>query len=78
MKKRFSVEQITAMLQQAAQGVPVGDLCRKVGILQVGCVSCATAAAAARRISAAAAERCTPTLRTALRNLHFSHPYLRQ
>ncbi len=31
-KKRFSVEQITAVLQQAAQGVPVGDLCRKVGI----------------------------------------------
>ena len=34
MKKRFSVEQITAVLQQAAQGVPVGDLCRKVGISQ--------------------------------------------
>ena len=32
MKKRFSVEQIIAVLQQAAQGVPVGDLCRKVGI----------------------------------------------
>jgi putative transposase len=32
VKKRFSVEQITAVLQQAAQGVPVGDLCRKVGI----------------------------------------------
>ena len=32
MKKRFSVEQITAVLQQAAQGVPVGDLCRKIGI----------------------------------------------
>ena len=32
MKKRFSVEQITAVLQQAAQGVPVGNLCRKVGI----------------------------------------------
>ena len=31
-KKRFSVEQITAVLQQAEQGVPVGDLCRKVGI----------------------------------------------
>jgi putative transposase len=31
-RKRFSVEQITAVLQQAAQGVPVGDLCRKVGI----------------------------------------------
>jgi len=31
-KKRFSVEQITAVLQQAAQGVPVGELCRKVGI----------------------------------------------
>jgi hypothetical protein len=33
VKKRFSVEQITAVLQQAAQGVPVGDLCRKVGIV---------------------------------------------
>ena len=32
MKKRFSVEQITAVLQQAEQGVPIGDLCRKVGI----------------------------------------------
>lgn len=31
-KKRFSVEQITAVLQQADQGVPVADLCRKVGI----------------------------------------------
>jgi putative transposase len=32
VKKRFSVEQIAAVLQQAAQGVPVGDLCRKVGV----------------------------------------------
>jgi putative transposase len=31
-KKRFSVEQITAVLAQAAQGIPVGDLCRKVWI----------------------------------------------
>jgi putative transposase len=31
-KKRFSIEQITAVLQQADQGVPAGDLCRKVGI----------------------------------------------
>jgi len=31
-KKRFSVEQITAVLQQAATGIPVGDLCRQVGI----------------------------------------------
>ena len=31
-RKRLSVEQITAVLQQADQGVPVGDLCRKVGI----------------------------------------------
>jgi hypothetical protein len=29
VKQRFSVEQITAVLQQAAQGVPVGDLCPK-------------------------------------------------
>ena len=31
-KKRFSIEQITVVLQQAEQGVPVGELCRKVGI----------------------------------------------
>jgi hypothetical protein len=27
-KKRFSVEQITSVLQQVASGVPVGDVCR--------------------------------------------------
>ena len=31
-KKRFSVEQITSGLQQVASGVPVGDVCRQVGI----------------------------------------------
>ena len=31
-KQRFSVEQITSVLQQAARGVPVGDVCRQVGI----------------------------------------------
>ncbi len=31
-RKRFSTEQIAAVLQQAEQGVPVGELCRKVGI----------------------------------------------
>lgn len=31
-KKRLSVEQITAVLQQAEQCVPAADLCRKVGI----------------------------------------------
>jgi putative transposase len=31
-KKRFSVEQITAVLQQVSGGVPVGDVCRQVGI----------------------------------------------
>ena len=31
-KKRFSVEQITAVLQQVGGGVPVGDVCRQVGI----------------------------------------------
>jgi putative transposase len=31
-KKRFSVEQITSVLQQVASGVPVGDVCRQVGI----------------------------------------------
>lgn len=31
-RKRFSVEQITAVLKQAESGVPVGDLCRKIGV----------------------------------------------
>jgi hypothetical protein len=31
-KKRFSVEQITSVLQQAGSGVPVADVCRQVGI----------------------------------------------
>jgi putative transposase len=31
-KKRFSVEQITAVLQQVSGGVPVGDVCRQVGV----------------------------------------------
>ena len=31
-KKRFSVEQITAVLQQAEQGVPVGDCVARSGI----------------------------------------------
>ena len=31
-KKRFSVEQITAVLQQVSGGIPVGDVCRQVGI----------------------------------------------
>lgn len=31
-KKRFSVEQITPVRQQADGGVPVGDVCRQVGI----------------------------------------------
>ena len=31
-KKGFSVEQITAVLQQAEAGTPVGDLCRQVGV----------------------------------------------
>jgi putative transposase len=31
-RKRFSTEQIAAVLQQAEQGVPIADLCRKVGI----------------------------------------------
>lgn len=31
-KKRFSVEQITAVLKQAEAGMPVGELCRQVGI----------------------------------------------
>ena len=31
-KKRFSVEQITSVLQQVEAGMPVGDVCRQVGI----------------------------------------------
>ena len=31
-KQRFSVEQITSVLQQVARGVPVGNVCRQVGI----------------------------------------------
>lgn len=31
-RKRFSVEQIAAVLQQVGGGVPVGDVCRQVGI----------------------------------------------
>lgn len=31
-RKRYSVEQITAILKQAETGAPVGDLCRQVGI----------------------------------------------
>ena len=31
-KKRFSVEQITAVVQQVGVGMPVGDVCRQVGI----------------------------------------------
>ncbi len=31
-KKRFSVEQITSVLQQVTGGMAVGDVCRQVGI----------------------------------------------
>ena len=31
-KKRFSIEQITAVLQQAETGIPVNELCRQVGV----------------------------------------------
>ncbi len=31
-RKRFSVEQITSILQQVAGGRAVGDVCRQVGI----------------------------------------------
>lgn len=31
-RKRFSVEQIVAMLKQAELGMPVGELTRQVGI----------------------------------------------
>jgi putative transposase len=33
-RKRFSVEQITAVLQQVESGVPVGDVCRQIGIAE--------------------------------------------
>lgn len=32
MRKRFSVEQITSVLKQVELGMPVGDVCRKMGI----------------------------------------------
>jgi putative transposase len=31
-KKRFSIEQITAVLHQAETGIPVNELCRQVGV----------------------------------------------
>jgi putative transposase len=31
-RQRFSVEQITSVLQQVGRDVPVGDVCRQVGI----------------------------------------------
>jgi putative transposase len=31
-KSRFSVEQITAVLHRVEAGVPVGDVCRQVGV----------------------------------------------
>jgi Transposase len=31
-KKRFSLEPITSVLQQVAGRVPVGDVCRQIGI----------------------------------------------
>ena len=31
-RTRFSVEQITAVLQQVGSGMPVGDVCRQIGI----------------------------------------------
>ena len=31
-RKRFSVEQITGVLQQVEAGMPVGDVCRQVGV----------------------------------------------
>lgn len=36
-KKRFSVEQITSVLQQVAAGVPVGDVCRQIGVSEQTC-----------------------------------------
>jgi hypothetical protein len=36
MTMGLSIEQITVVLQQASQGVPVGVLCRKLGIPDPG------------------------------------------
>ncbi|MDP6580617.1 MAG: transposase [Vicinamibacterales bacterium] len=33
-RKRFSVEQITTVLKQAETGIPIGELCRQVGIAE--------------------------------------------
>ena len=33
-RKRFSVEQITTVLQQGETGIPIGELCRQVGIAE--------------------------------------------
>lgn len=38
-KKRFSMEQITALWQQAEGGVPVGDVCRQVGVSEPNVLS---------------------------------------
>jgi putative transposase len=38
-KKRFSVEQIVAVMKQAEAGVPVAELIRKVGISEQNLVS---------------------------------------
>jgi putative transposase len=37
MRKRFSVEQIAAVLKQAELGLPVADLIRQVGISEQTC-----------------------------------------
>lgn len=34
MKKRFSEEQIAFALRQAESGIPVGEICRKMGITE--------------------------------------------
>ncbi len=34
MRKRFSVEQIVAVVKQAEAGVPVVEVCRRVGITE--------------------------------------------
>lgn len=36
-RKRFSVEQVVAVLKQAEFGTPVADLIRKVGITEQTC-----------------------------------------
>ena len=62
-RKRFSVEQITTVLQQAESGVPIGDLCRQVGISEqsflVGGGRCTATCSRVKRASSSHSETST-------------------